>query len=131
MTKSQLIDIYYDLFDYLDEIDMFAEALKKLCECKLRKSLIVINLANLRLHNIEDELIKLNTFSKEELTAFNEQYYTSRSKVRVMYLAGRKIPKIHEETGVSIEDIKKMIEDEDLKPSPKGYYQTSGEDFLR
>ena len=100
MNKSKLIDIYYDLFDYLDEIDMLAEAIKKICDCKLRKSAIIANLEELRLHHIEIELLQLNTMSKEVLNNFSEDYTKRRSQARCLYLAGNSISRTSKKTGV-------------------------------
>jgi len=129
MTKSKLIDIYYDLFDYLDEVDMFAEAIKTLCSCKLRKSVIISNLEELRLHHIENELIKINTLSKEELNTFSNTYTQRRAKARCMYKAGKDTKKIVKTTGITIDDLKKMIRDENLIQEVSGIYQTTIKDF--
>lgn len=129
MNKSKLIDIYYDLFDYLDEIDMFADALKKICSCKLRKSAIILNLEELRLHHVEAELLQINSMSKEALNNFNEDYTKRRNKARTLYLAGNSISKTAKETGFTNDDIKKMIREENLIPCNKGFYQTTIKDY--
>jgi len=129
MTKSKLIDIYYDLFDYLDEVDMFAEAIKTLCKCNLRKSVIRVSLEELRLHHIENELITINTLSKEELNTFNNTYSEKRGKARCMYKAGKDIKKIVVSTGITTDDLKKMIKDENLKQEKSGIYQTTIGDY--
>ena len=57
ITKNnQLVNIYYDLFEYLDSIDLFIDAIKHFTKTPKFKSAILVQLENLRMLKLEEEL---------------------------------------------------------------------------
>ena len=54
--NNQLVNIYYDLFEYLDSIDLFVDAIKHFTKTPKFKSAILVQLENLRMLKLEEEL---------------------------------------------------------------------------
>ena len=54
--NNQLVNIYYDLFEYLDSIDLFIDAIKHFTKTPKFKSAILVQLENLRMLKLEAEL---------------------------------------------------------------------------
>ena len=54
--NNQLVNIYYDLFEYLDDMDLFVDAIKHFTKTPKFKSAILVQLENLRMLKLEDEL---------------------------------------------------------------------------
>ena len=57
--NNQLVNIYYDLFEYLDDMDLFVDAIKHFTKTPKFKSAILVQLENLRMLKLEDELNQL------------------------------------------------------------------------
>ena len=57
--NNQLVNIYYDLFEYLDSMELFIDAIKYFTKTPKFKSAILVQLENLRMLKIEDELNQL------------------------------------------------------------------------
>ena len=74
MNKSDLIQTYYDLFEILDDVDLFTDALKYFTKSELRWSIIKSHLEFLRLHNIEKELNSLYDMKMNELKEYKIKY---------------------------------------------------------
>lgn len=54
--NNQLVNIYYDLFEYLDDMELFIDAIKHFTNTPKFKSAILVQLENLRMLKLEDEL---------------------------------------------------------------------------
>ena len=57
--NNQLVNIYYDLFEHLDSMDLFVDAIKHFTKTPKFKSAILVQLENLRMLKLEDELNQL------------------------------------------------------------------------
>jgi len=60
IKQSKLLDIYYDLYDITEDIDLLADAIKELTDCKMTRSYTKQNLVFTRLWNLESALLYLN-----------------------------------------------------------------------
>lgn len=69
MDKS-IVDIYYDLYEILGDIETVADAIIELQDCKLKRWRLITHLTNLRLHHIEDELNLLYDTRMDKLKEF-------------------------------------------------------------
>lgn len=54
--NNELVNIYYDLFEYLDSMELFIDAIKHFTKTPKFKSAILVQLENLRMLKLEDEL---------------------------------------------------------------------------
>lgn len=60
ITKNnQLVNIYYDLYNVLDDDNLFIDAIKHFTKTPKFKSAILVQLENLRMLKLEDELNQL------------------------------------------------------------------------
>jgi len=74
MKKSELIDIYYFLFDVVDDIDMFTDLIKEKTDTKLTKAKIKSNLEYLNLNKLDSELNIIYDMKMEDLKKFKRVY---------------------------------------------------------
>ena len=72
--SSSLINIYYDLYDILDDDDLFVDAIKHFTKTNKFKSAINVQLSNLRLTKIEKELNMLYDTPIKDLKKFAMNY---------------------------------------------------------
>ena len=70
MKKSELIDIYYFLFDVVDDIDMFTDLIKEKTDTKLTKAKIKSNLEYLNLNKLDSELNIIYDMKMEDLKKY-------------------------------------------------------------
>lgn len=71
MSKNgKLIDIYYDLYVFLDDDNLFVDAMKHFTKTDKFKSAIAVQLENLRLTKLEKELNILYDTPIKELKRF-------------------------------------------------------------
>lgn len=54
--NSELVNIYYDLYNVLDDDNLFIDAIKHFTKTPKFKSAILVQLENLRMLKLEDEL---------------------------------------------------------------------------
>ena len=54
--NNELVNIYYDLFEYLDDMELFIDAIKHFTKTPKFKSAILVQLENLRMLKLEEEL---------------------------------------------------------------------------
>ena len=71
---SNLISVYYDLYDILDDDDLFVDAIKHFTKTNKFKSALNVQLSNLRLAKIEKELNILYDTPKIHLKKFAMNY---------------------------------------------------------
>lgn len=74
MKKSELIDIYYFLFDVVDDVDMFTDLIKEKTDTKLTKAKIKSNLEYLNLNKLDSELNIIYDMKMEDLKKFKRVY---------------------------------------------------------
>lgn len=54
--NNELVNIYYDLYNVLDDMELFIDAIKHFTKTPKFKSAILVQLENLRMLKLEDEL---------------------------------------------------------------------------
>lgn len=82
MNRMELIDIYYNLSELLDDdIECVADAIKHFTHSEHRRSIILINLEYLRLENIESELIQILDIKKNVLIEFLVNWKIKQKKI--------------------------------------------------
>lgn len=54
--NNELVNIYYDLYDVLDDDNLFIDAIKHFTKTPKFKSAILVQLENLRMLKLEEEL---------------------------------------------------------------------------
>lgn len=54
--NNELVNIYYDLFEYFDDMELFIDAIKHFTKTPKFKSAILVQLENLRMLKLEEEL---------------------------------------------------------------------------
>lgn len=74
MKKSELINIYYFLFDIIDDVDMFTDLIKEKTNTKLPKAKIKSNLEYLNLNKLDSELNIIYDMKMEDLKKFKRVY---------------------------------------------------------
>lgn len=57
--NNELVNIYYDLYNVLDDDNLFIDAIKHFTKTPKFKSAILVQLENLRMLKLEDELNQL------------------------------------------------------------------------
>lgn len=72
--SSNLINIYYDLYDILDDDELFINAIKHFTKTNKFKSALNVQLSNLRLTKIEKELNQLYDTPIKDLKKFAMNY---------------------------------------------------------
>lgn len=72
---ENLTTIYYDLFEILDDVELFAEAINHFCIKKYSKRKVMNLLEDLKLHKLEKELNELYDQPINNLKSFKVSFY--------------------------------------------------------
>lgn len=80
MKKSQLINVYYGLYEIIGEVEAIADALIEIQGCELKRGCIITHLVNLRLHHIDYELNSLYDTDVKILKDFFREWKMKQEK---------------------------------------------------
>lgn len=77
--------MYYDLFNILDDVDMFTDAIKQFTKTKYNPYYIKLCLEYLRLNNFEYELNVLYDMRINDLKDFRDKWLNMNSKKQLEF----------------------------------------------